>query len=426
MIVFVFFILFVFYGKRNLPKYPYSSIPCSQELLSPIFDNYIKLYSPQEKKEYFFTVSEVLSVLLVEFQKRGLAPRVYLQGSSLVNQCVDPLNVECNDVDVAILFYLQEELSSYRLTREIGRISKRVDQAFVATVNRLLSRQNSLPFTEAEGVYVSPSYWLNPAHFLWGYEFPAALEYHPSNSPPVYIKGASSYLPLQCSVHVKYAYKSIPIPYHPLVGSGSPTSFFVDIDLFEQGLGSLVGGEYLLSSVEGDCLKAIAEVRSKIFSCHELDPTRGKWGRFLMKITEGFIDPVIQNNQFFFLWAVKRGGGVIEPLKSFIQKKRTLPNYALFCLLNAFFHARDESNAACYSEGLEEEFLKEIYEALQKVSQEFSWALELAALYSLCPRSQLPALLKELLPLVAHTVSERVHLEKMQRHCEYTCQGNRL
>jgi len=399
--------------------------------LMPILDNYVQIYSPREKMERSFKVSQVMHAFLLELKKNNLSPSIALSGSSVANQCVGPINIECNDIDVKVIFETKDK------GVDVDTFFTQIDAVFLSTFKRLLQEKQSsegnledfhvgffsirfLPVFGSDGSRVER---LDRPWTL--YELNKAPGY--SNS----IRGAEGNVVLQFFVQVIWAEDQEV----PIWSSGGPDSFFVKLKAFGDKIGTTAPDIYELSSDQGDLEDIIHGVRKDIFISK--DPARSikfciEWLRFLMKMTEGFVDPFSHNNQIFYKAYSIQKIDFIDCFRWFIRKKRSESNYFLFFLMNALFHAI-EGEGVERGSYLEKLISSEISEHLRKmapplkgIEEQAPWIPYLANLCKSSSLSSIPTLLKLFIPHFSSKVSIKTHLGKKQMQCRFICGGKKL
>ncbi len=389
-----------------------------QEKLQPILDNKVLVYDPIAKEEKAFTVQKIVETLLQEMGAFALPYEAFFFGSAVANQCVAPINLECNDIDFSIVFISNAQ------KQDLDLFFAHMDMFMLSSLYRLLNiQQKTKEFFDVFHVKPSPIIQGVSPNYFTIYEF-APLEKVKLSEDLIIKRARSSYLPLQISVHfIPTKDKTDTKVWMKDMHIGSGDSFFIPLKLFDASLGSTKGGVYQLLSMQGDVGKVIADVEKKLFIGNLYRSGVWEWARFLIKITEGFYDPSIEANCFFYKINARSQTNSIEKLETFIRKKRNIVDYPLFFLLNAMFHLPNEGEE-------KEKFAKRVIEIIQekKSLQKANHAVvELLALLSKqLPATHFPTLCKVVLPVFAEEVCIKTHLQKVQMQCRFIREGNPL
>lgn len=368
--------------------------------LKPIFENQIVIWSPEEKREKIFETKAFLYSFISELKKTNFPFQFCLEGSSLVNQCIEHVNLECNDIDVHGVLQIQES--------ELSSVTKELEKTLLATLNTLLGIEHCKNRKIEDFKIQLKKFKIQTTYFL---EF--SLKENQNSCPSSFISGAESHIPLDFSIVLACNSKD-----KSHLSIGNVDSFYVPLNDFTQ---------ISISSREGDCLKATCDLQKKMFSSEKPYCSNGRrWPRFIIKMTEGFSSPSSLSHETFYA-AFRKKEKNLTIFKDAIYRKRKLKDYYLFALINAFFHSQDiEKKDPSSRKSL---FTEELLENFSSKNLDLSaspWMKSLARSLEFCPKSHIPTLLKIVIPLWANEVSLKTHLDKKQLRCEFVHLGKKL
>lgn len=395
--------------------HPSDGLESLGEKLRPILQNYVEVHSWEDRISRSFQVGEVLEVFLSELKKEAFPVEVFLVGSALVNQCIEPIYSECNDIDVKIA-YTGDELQP-------SEYFEKIDAALVRALGCLLSLQETskkelaaFELKRSEPKQVAEGHFLSLRTF-----FPSQRDLS-RQVQPTCVLGAVNDLPLQIAAH-HFSLSQKGTFYDKSLYLGGVDSFRVPLDLFEGKLGSLGPSIYQMFSEELNLETAMDEAKRRIyrFSSGQCDRKR-RWIRFLMKVTEGFSDPEAEIQNDFFVPFLKTSENLLDNFRNYIKKKRKILHYDLFFLINAAFHA-SSGDSLEETKDFEKQFDEEVFARLAEAGHLFHPLFELLSTYG--PEFT-RTLLKWVLPLLAEEISQKEHWGKKQMRCQFLQEGKPL
>ncbi len=349
----------------------FSGVSISGRVLDPIFENSIKI------KNKSIVLREFLANLIVTMnshEKELGFLGISLAGSHLTNLIAGrAVYTHSNDVDFRLMFTGEESSLDLLITR--------IREVISSVVQNIVSVKLNFK-----------SWMLSKDHSLTVFSFQNALKDGP---------------PIEFTAHV---ISSSCWRVHRTVMD----SFYIHLDAVDKE-------EYLLSSFEGDVSTALEDARiGKITLLSHASIHSGGLVHYFLLITEGSFEEGDRIYQAFFAQDIYLKKNVlVDSFILHINKKRHIPSYLFFFLLNVLFHFPSDSI-----------FRADIIEKIKKVLEgsletQHSLLFFKAGIHQ-HDLSSSNAFFTLNLPFLSDKVALKNHLGKDQLQCEFVIEGARL